>query len=238
MDTLNKLSETPTYDVLMEGIRHYRGLFHDGLKKKANRFLTELADDLRRLPENVRDQLLFQLCADICDGGDSCSLKERGNGRIPYALDQVVWEYLKRQCELDRMPQLRWTFELYNYNPFDRTFNPNDVLRRAFYHHERDEKTTAVYFGSLLSFLGWGAHHFPEGCIIERSSYEDTVRECHAVMEQVRVNENQLQALRCYESLYRCYYQYKENVETLDFYELCEASGISFESIPAYYCQR
>ncbi|WP_232037865.1 hypothetical protein [Campylobacter showae] len=58
----------------------------------------------------------------------------------------------------------------------------DELLRRAYRHERCDAYTVELYFCMLLDALDWGAHHFPEGCLIESARYERLIREAHDAM--------------------------------------------------------
>ena len=69
------------------------------------------------------------------------------------------------------MPHLRWAHQIYMRGLHE--LGGDELLRRAYRHERCDE----LYFCMLLDALDWGAHHFPDGCLIERSYYEQLTRE-------------------------------------------------------------
>ena len=73
------------------------------------------------------------------------------------------------------MPHLRWAHQIYMRGLHE--LGGDELLRRAYRHERCDERTVELYFGMLLDALDWGAHHFPDGCLIERSYYEQLTRE-------------------------------------------------------------
>lgn len=145
---------------------------------------------------------------------------------------------MREQCQLETIPQLRWTYELYSYNPFDRKFNSVEMLKKAFCYKDCDPKTIDLYFEHLLSKLDWGAHHFPQGCIIKRSTYEKTLRECHEILAHRSISSHQISELMYFEKLYKCFYEYEKSGDTKDFYSLCQENGIDFESVPTFYYRK
>ncbi|MGP1533919.1 MAG: hypothetical protein ACTTJF_07640 [Campylobacter sp.] len=49
-----------------------------------------------------------------------------------------------------------------------------------------DARTVEPYFCMLLDALDWGAHHFPEGYLIERARYERLIGEARDITENTR----------------------------------------------------
>ena len=236
---MNQLSDNPKYEVFIENIKEYYDLYERGLKKEANKQINKFALEFQTiLPKETQREFLYKLCYDVCDSGDMHKLKQRGNGRLPYSLDKLIWEYLREQCKLETIPQLRWTYELYSYNPFDRKFNSFEMLKKAFCHKDCDQKTIDLYFEHLISRLDWGAHHFPQGCIIKRSTYEKTLRECHEILAHRSISSHQISELMYFEKLYKCFYEYEESGDTKDFYKLCQDNGIDFESVSTFYYRK
>ncbi len=229
-------ADHPIYEGFIENIRLYHDLYEKGLKKEANRHIGKFASEFQTtLPKEIRDGLLYRFCRDVCDGKDLIKLRRRGNWRLPYPLDQLVWEYLKEQCRLEAMPQLRWTYELYGHNPFDAAFDSFEMLKRAFSQKGCDEKTAELYFDHHLHVLSYGAHEFPNGCCIARPTYEEMIRECRHVLAIKSIKRDQINMLMYYEKLYKCFYAHYDSGREKDFYALCENEGINFENMPAYF---
>ena len=85
----------------------------------------------------------------------------------------------------------------------------DELLRRA-YHHERcDARTVELYFCMLLDALDWGAHHFLEGCLIERAHYERLVREARDVTQKHEISERLNLEFENLVKLYECYFEFK-----------------------------
>lgn len=126
-----------------------------------------------KFSQTQRDCALGKLCREILDENKSelKNLKNRGNGELPFELGELVGEYLKRRCIAGEMPHLRWAYQIYMRGLHE--LGRDELLRRAYRHERCDEqRTVELYFCILLDALDWGAHHFPEGCPIERSYCE------------------------------------------------------------------
>ena len=61
----------------------------------------------------------------------------------------------------------------------------------------------------LLDALDWGAHHFLEGCLIERAHYERLVREARDVTQQHEISERLNLEFENLVKLYECYFEFK-----------------------------
>ncbi|MDE7242802.1 MAG: hypothetical protein K2O18_02330 [Oscillospiraceae bacterium] len=199
------------YQQFVNGIGNYCGLYARGLKKQANQFLERFLRDFEESGEEaVQEEIIYRFCRELCDENKYPQLRQRGNGSLPFALSRIVWQYLKKQCELDRMPQLRWTYQVYGYafNPFDPKceVNPYQLLERAYQHRDCDAKTVELFFRAQIDWLDWGSHHFPDACIITRSAYEETVRTAESILLEKSVDEKLIKIFRYYCMLYQGYY--------------------------------
>jgi|GEM_PF-6036504 len=64
----------------------------------------------------------------------------------------------------------------------------------------------------LLGALDWGAHHFPEGCLIEHTRYERLIRE---VREKYEISERLNLQFENLVKLYECYFEFKSSGEAM-----------------------
>lgn len=239
---INADKQDNIYEIWMNGLDLYLDMYEKGLKKQANKYISSFVNEFIHLvsEEDLR-KTLWRFCQEICDEDKHSQLLGRGNGSLPYDLGRVVWNYLEKQCESETMPHMRWAFQLFgkNYNPF----NPNleldmfKVLKKAYEHENCDSKTVALYFNEIVEQLYWGAHHFPERCIIARGVYEKTVETAEKILSEKQVPQKLIETYRYYRILYQCFYEYEESRCKKDFYELCERAGIKYKSTPAYYFQ-
>ncbi|WP_297938605.1 hypothetical protein [uncultured Campylobacter sp.] len=85
-----------------------------------------------------------------------------------------------------------------------------------------------LYFCMLLDALYWGAHHFPEGCLIERARYERLIREARDVREKHETSARLNLDFENLVKLYECYFEFKSRGGEVDFYALCEKAGLNF----------
>lgn len=216
------------FDTFIEGLLHYYQLYDKGLKKQANKYIETYVKTISDWDKIKLNEVLFKLAQELCDVKkyDLLRLGRRGNGRLPYALDVLLREYLYSECLEDKMPQLRWFYELYR-NDKTRGVYAVDMLERAYSSAERDKKTTELLLDSWLDVLGWGAHHFPEGCIITKKEECDALEQCKKIISENEVDESSKEKLRYYELLYQCYYKYKNDGKRRSFQEYCDEAGLS-----------
>ena len=168
--------QTGAFGRLKFELCEYLRLYYTGLKKQANEHLKGAVHKFKReFSEAERDYALNELCREILDESESelKNLKSRGNGELPFRLGELVGEYLKRRCIAGAMPHLRWAYQIYTRSLWE--LDKNDLLRRAYRHERCDARTVELYFCMLLDALDWGAHHFPEVCLIERAYYEQLI---------------------------------------------------------------
>ena len=229
-----------TYEEFTAGIGEYSALFENGLKKQANKYLFEFTEEFKKsVTQEQADDILFRFCREFYDEGGFPELREHGCIRLPYQLMGLLHEYLNRECAAEKMPQLRWAYELGGryYNPFDPNLeqDPYDILKNAYEHPNCDQKTVELYFEDQLDDLGFGAHHFPEGCCIAREAYEEDVRIAEMILSEHELPPEFVEELEFYKTLYRVYFEWHDGGRTGDFQKLCEAAGISFTAPRAFY---
>ena len=185
--------------------------------------------------QTQRDRALGELCREILDENKSelKNLKNRGNGELPFELGELVGEYLKGLCDAGEMPHLCWAYQICTRGlpELDR----NELLRRAYRHDHCDARTVELYFCMLLDALDWGAHHFPEGCLIERSYYEQLTREAREAREKHEISERLNLEFENLVKLYECYFEFKSRGGEVDFYTLCKEAGLNFAPVKSFY---
>jgi len=229
-----------TYEEFFAGIGKYWELFEKGLKKQANKFLSEFAEDFRRsVPRNEGDALLYRFCADYFDG-DRFDEHKQERIHLPFHLTGLLNDYLARECKAEKMPQMRWAFQIFGkyYNPHDpnqEELKPYDILEKAYEHPDCDQKTVNLYLERQVYWLWFGAHHFPEGCCITREDYEDTIKTAKRIIAEKRVPAHLAEDTRYYKALYELYYKWNDGDRVGDFAELCAANGLEFHAVKAYY---
>ncbi|RKI38748.1 hypothetical protein D7V86_14725 [bacterium D16-51] len=228
------------YDEFRAGINEYSALWAKGLKKQANKVLATFAENFRNnVPQENSDEILYQFCCDFYDENGYSELREHGGLDLPYSLMGLVYEFLKRACLANKMPQMRWAYQLGGryYYPFDRNLeqDPYDVLKRAYEHPECDEKTVRLYLENLLYDLDFGAHHFPEGCCIAREQYLEDVTTAEKILREHNLPLEFTKDLEYYKTLYRVYFEWSDSGRNGDFDELLRVAGISFTAPRAFY---
>ncbi len=229
-----------TYEEFCAGISEYAALWNKGLKKQANKALAEFAEGFRKnVPQDEADKILYRFCREFYDEDKLSELKEHGCSRLPYSLMGLVWEYLKRECQAEKMPQLRWAYQFGGryFNPFDPTLeqDPYDILKHAYEHPDCDEKTVRLYFENQINDLDFGAHHFPEGCCIAREAYEEDVKTAEKILAEHDLPREFAEELEYYKTLYQVYFEWLDGGKNGDFDEIIKAAGISFSAPSAFY---
>lgn len=131
------------------------------------------------------------------------------------------------------MPHLRWAYQICTRGL--RELDRNELLCRAYRHKRCDARTVELYFYMLLDALDWGAHHFPEGCLIERSYYEQLTREARDVMQKHEISARLNLGFEYFVKLYEYYFEFKSRGGEVDFYELREKVGLNFAPAKSFY---
>ena len=230
------------YEQFITEIQKYWDLRKKGLKKQANNFLFEFTKHFKEDVSDIdADDILFQFCREYIDEmkfpGDNLPRRH-----LPFQITELLNSYLNRECGKNKMPQMRWAFQIFgkSYNPHDpkHEHNPYPILERAYTHKECDQQTVNLYFGEQVDFLWWGQHHFPEGCIIAREAFEDTVRTANKILSEKSVDSQLVAEFEYYVKLYHIYFEWQENGRNGDFYELCKKEGLEYKGIPVFYYKK
>ena len=227
-----------TYEEFIKAVGEYWKLFEGGLKKQANKLLFEFTDGFE-IGTQQSDAILERFCREFFDEGKHSAHHKGGASDLPFQVTRLMNDYLRRQSEQNRMPQMRWAYQLFGncYNPHDpQNEHPAySLLERAYNHPQRDSKTAELYFNEQLETLYWGAHHFPDGCCIKRSVYEETLSIAEKILMDNEIPQKLVSELEYYKKLYEVYYEWTECGRQGDFPELCRAAGLNWSEIPAYY---
>ena len=228
--------QTGAFGWLKFELCEYLRLYDAGLKKRVNKHLKGAVGKFKsEFSEAQRDCALDELCREILDEDQSelKNLKNRGNGELPFGLGELVGEYLKRRCIAGEMPHLRWAYQIYMRGLHE--LGGDELLRRAYRHERCDARTVELYFCMLLDALDWGAHHFPEGCLIERAYYEQLTSEARDVREKHEISARLNLEFEYFVKLYECYFEFKSRGGEVDFYVLCEKAGLNFAHVKSFY---
>ena len=68
----------------------YLDIYHNGLKKLANKEMQAIVGHLREMSDENQDEILTQFLSDYCDSDVWDTLKDRGNADIPYELKEYI----------------------------------------------------------------------------------------------------------------------------------------------------
>ena len=231
--------QTDAFRRLKFELCEYLRLYDAGLKKRANAHLKGAVRKFKsEFSEAERDYALNELCREILDESESelKNLKSRGNGELPFRLGELVGEYLKRRCIAGAMPHLRRAYQICARSLWE--LDKNDLLRRAYRHERCNACTVELYFCMLLDALDWGAHHFPEGCLIERARYEQLTREARDVMQKHEISARLNLEFEYLIKFYECYFEFKSRGDEVDFYALCKEVGLNFAPVKSFYYEQ
>ena len=80
-----------------------------------------------------------------------------------------------------------------------------------------------------------GAHHFPEGCLIERSYYEQLIRKARDAREKHEISARLNLEFEYFVKLYECYFEFKSCGGEVDFYALREKAELNFAPVKSFY---
>ena len=230
-----------SYEEFVTEIKKYWELRRQGLKKQANRFLFQFTEHFKKdISRDEADDILFQFCRDYID-----EIKFPGENlprrHIPFQISELLYDYLRRECEENKMPQMRWAFQIfgkyYNSKEPEGEQNPYYILEKAYAHDQCDQQTVDLYFGEQVEVLWWGQHHFPEVCLISREDFEDTVGTANKILREKSVDKSLVEDFDYYVKLYHIFFDWEEKGREGGFSWLCEKEGLNFEALPAFYIQ-
>ncbi len=222
------------YEVFLEGLQEYFKLFEKGLKKQANKYIENFVNEFSKSSEEEIKDIMCQFLKEVCDEN---KYHFRGIGddvKLPYSLHIFLHGYLYNECLKNKMPHLRWYYQLYKNDKvgFEYAF---DFLEKAYQHNDCDDKTVTLLFDSLLDHLWWGSHHFPDGCLLEKEIVETTINQCEKIIAEKTVAKELVDALEYYKKLYICYYKFAEEGRTKSFEHYCKQENLSWQEVKAYY---
>ena len=132
------------------------------------------------------------------------------------------------------MPYLRWYYELYKYDKVGVEY-ALDFLEQAYQHEACDDKTVALLFEFYTDRLWWGAHHFPDGCLLKDETVEMIINKCEKIIAEKSVPDELISELEYYKKLYLCYYKFEEEGRSKDFGEYCKQENLPWQQLKAYY---
>ena len=222
------------YQEFKNHIEKYYDLYENGLKKQANKYMDDFVKEIQIQDDIGKDTILYRFTQELCDGKEYEYLKERGNGRIPFVFEQYLRTWLYKRCLENKVPELRWFYELFCQDKTGCEY-AFAFLKKAYESKECDTKTVNLLFASYLDVLGWGAHHFPNSCIITAEVRNDAFSKCKIILSEKEV-DNRLQAqLKYYEILYLCYDNYVNDDKEKDFNQYCKEANLPFYESKAYY---
>lgn len=227
------------YEQFITEIQKYWDLRERGLKKQANNFLFAFTKHFKEYVSDLdADAILYQFCREYIDEmkfpGDHLPRRH-----LPFQVTELLNDYLNRECDKDKMPQMRWAFQIFGdrYNPHDpkHEHDPYHILERAYAHKDCDQQTVDLYFGEQVDFLWWGQHHFPEGCIITQEEFHHTVCTANQILAEKRVDPELVAEFEYYVKLYHVYFDWRADGRNGDLYERCKKKGIDYQGIPTIY---
>lgn len=215
----------------------YFDIYHNGLKKLANKEMQAIVGHLREMSDENQDEILTQFLSDYCDSDVWDTLKDRGNADIPYELKEYILMWITPRCEEKKMPECRWYYELFR-NHKQGYQAAVKYLEIAYSSMKCDQKTIDLLFDSYLDILGWGAHHFPDGCIIEDNTIVDCFQKCEDILKEKTVSERLINQLNYYRILYECYNRYVDDGRKRKFEDYLNEANIHFLYSRAFYYEK
>ena len=142
------------YEAFIAEVKKYWDLRSKGLKKQGNRFLFQFTEKFKReVPEGEADEILFQFCREYIDEqkfpGDHLPRRH-----LPFQLTELLNSYFNRECAKNKMPQMRWAFQIFGeyYNPHEtrEEDKPYHILERAYAHEKCDQQTVDLFFNAQV----------------------------------------------------------------------------------------
>ena len=216
-----------------KSLEEYKNLWDKGLKKQANRHLKTCIENLcRESDKNSLNDILEDFCFRYFDNGEFSYLNDRGNALLPYELNKILWEFLKSEAVMGKMPHMRRIWEIFKMqaNPFDIRYELDTelFLKRAYEHKDCDEKTVNCYLWLELYYLGYGAHHFPDRCLFDKETYLKFLSQAQEIIDTHRVDCKLLQDFDYLAGVYECYLKFDNMGRKGDFLHICKDAGFTF----------
>lgn len=192
------------YLKLKKYIEEYDVLKSKGMRKEANSILQEICLWIESLSSDDVDELLGQFITDICDTETFAFLLRRGDGQLPYPLRKPIRSWLLPRCQQERMPELRWFYQLYR-NDFDHVGYAYSCLDTAYARAADDEKTQELLFERNVRALEYGVHELPVGLLITDEEAQQIFRECGAILQNGCAPMNMIQRYTALKQEYEAY---------------------------------
>ena len=185
---------------LKQGILDYYEFEDKGMKKEAKDAIVEAMHHFDKLSEENKKEVAYECCAAMLmeEQNDLATLFSNHN-LIPYELSSRLSEMIRTDYEQKKMPQMRWYYKLFLQAP--------EIIREAYYHLDRDERTAQDYFASLLHILYQGSQYLPKECLLDRKSYEETMEECRNVLENHSIENVWVEDFQRYQKVYDSWWE-------------------------------
>lgn len=214
--------------VFEQNVAEYLKQWNQGLKKKANQMIKEAMKQFDGWSHEHKTAVVLEFCAKVCDREDSPF--HQIYHRLPYELSIRIKDILYDCCEEKGMPCLRWCYELCGHD--------RDILRKAYCHPDCDERTIRYYFNVYLDDLWYGAHHFPDGCLITKEDFDKTMECCERILKEHSVPQDLNEEYEYYKKLYQIWWKMEESGGKEDFLEQCEKETLRFVPAEAFYYEK
>ncbi|GAA0075864.1 hypothetical protein UT300005_02420 [Clostridium sp. CTA-5] len=217
---------------LQNGFNDYYELWEKGLKKQANKSIRETMQYFDSLNKQKKKSITYHYCKAVCEQEEYTNLYSRmfHHVDIPYEIMTRISKILKEDCDSNYMPQIRWYYEFFDKD--------DKIIEKAYSHQECDDRTIQLYFTSLLTKLDWGAHHFPEGCLITLDTYNKVVNKCDILLHKHRIDKPLIEDFNYYNRLYNMWWKYRESDRIKSFNEWCQNHNVEFETVPTFYYEK
>ena len=173
-------------------ITEYGELFSSGLKKQANVLLDKAVKELNALSEDARNQILSKFTSDLVDNHSFDFLLNRGNGCIPFALQEPLHNYLFPRCEQQTIPDLRYYFIIFKNDKY-RAEKAYSFLDDAFESKNADTKTYQLVFEKNIRSLQFGVHELPIGLLVSKEEFTEIVRQCESIIKNGCITDDRIQ---------------------------------------------
>lgn len=170
------------YEKIKKYLAGYDTLYSQGMKKDANRELQELCLWIDSLAPETVDALLKKLVEDICETETFAFLFKRGNGQLPFQLKKIVRNWLLPKCKQEKMPELRWFYQIYKNDP-DNAEYAYSCLESAYAHAADDQKTRELILERNVEALEFGLHELPIGLLISDEEAQHIFQQCDTIIQ-------------------------------------------------------
>lgn len=214
----------------------YLELREAGLKKQANKALLEVIEQIKQNQSSSIKEFLLALC-------------EKGLGQ---SLDHKIQHPLYVQCILpllligldgESAKEIIYIVKSNSCGYGGEIFNAIgdisnlELLKTALKSEPNNREVVNLIVHDYVENLYFGAHHLPQGLIMELSEAKNTLKESAEFILKNRsiIRDDLIENHKYYSDLYRDYEDWKNEVSELDFSQWCTTKRRKYSWVTTVY---